>query len=697
MSVRVVKAGYALALLCFIASIVYFFAANWPEMGREEKAGISIAVMAGFYVVSAVLMRFHHFLGRWMLIGGALSFGIALALLGQIYNSHADSYWLFLIWLVPTALLARLTKDQALSVLAVVLLQLACWFYYFPSAYHIEWTEWSSFGWLLLFAAVNGALFGVSRSLWAARLAYAAMHGWLLMIGITGFSYGRDVWWPYVYAALLAGLLYYFLAISKQRSYTLLTSLFAGLFLLIQYIRLLVDHFETWLLLIGLAVAAAVLYGGIVLLQRAGLFSSGTRAGKWFLTAFQAVITLAASALATASLLGLYLLWTESWSPYVLFFVSIFGFVLPASLGRRWNSVVRYTLLAVGYGLGLAMAPEVSTVVLFLYAAVLAFALIRSFEHGVRRLTTVALTLYLFVALELTIEDGRLVLLALAVLNGGLYAYDRWRGKIALTPLVLALGALGIATSVDMFTADGLYIVSNIAMVAVLGFFLFQQRRQERAVAWGYTALYLVLKYYELAWNLLHKSISLLAAGIVLLVWAVWLEKRNQLVLSEGARWRRRVSLFVAIVVAAQFVFVGVTIWQKERLLRYGDVVKLELEPVDPRSVLQGDYIQLRYDISTIRSLAGSGKVQVLLRKGPDGVHRFAGVYAVNGEKRPGFTRQQGDIVISGTFYDTRVVYGIESYFVPEKTGVRWQENARFAYVRVSKNGDALLEEISTK
>ncbi|WP_089134999.1 MULTISPECIES: GDYXXLXY domain-containing protein [Geobacillus] len=697
MVTRIVKTGYMLALLCMIAGIVYFFAANWPEMGREAKAGTSIGVMAVFYGTAAALAGRHHFVRRWLFIGGVLSFGISLALLGQIYNSHADSYWLFLVWLVPTALLARLTKDPALSVIAVVLLQLTCWFYYFPSAYHIEWAEWASFGRLLLFAAVNGAIFGLSRSPWAAHLAYAAMHGWLLVISVTGFSYERDVWWPYVYAALFAGLLYYFFAVTKQRSYALLTSLFAGLFLLIQYIRLLVDHFETWMLFIGLAAAGVILYGGIMLLRRTGVFSAGTRTGTWALTAFQAVITLAASALATASLLGLYLLWAESWSPYVLFFAAVFGFVLPAWLGRRWNAVVRYTLLAVGYGLGLTVAWELSAAVLFLYAAVLAIGLVRSADRGVHRLTTVALTLYLSAALDPAVEDGRFVLLALAALNGGLYAYGRWSGRTALTPLVLALGALGIATSVDVFAADGMYIAANLAMVAALAFFLFQRRRRERKIAWGYLGLYFVLKYYELAWNLLHKSVSLLAAGVMLLAWAVWLEKRNRLTLSEGVRWRRGVSFFVLLVVAVQFVFVGYTIWQKERLLRYGDVVKLELEPVDPRSVLQGDYIQLRYDISTIRSLDGSGKVKVALRKGPDGVHRFAGVYAVNGEKWPGFTRQQGDILINGTFYGTQVVYGIESYFVPEKTGIKRQEDARFAYVRVSQHGDALLEAISTK
>ncbi|EZP77043.1 hypothetical protein H839_10623 [Parageobacillus genomosp. 1] len=42
-------------------------------------------------------------------------------------------------------------------------------------------------------------------------------------------------------------------------------------------------------------------------------------------------------------------------------------------------------------------------------------------------------------------------------------------------------------------------------------------------------------------------------------------------------------------------------------------------------------------------------------------------------------------------------MYGIESYFVPEGEGKKWQEKARFAYVRVSEDGDALLEKISSE
>jgi uncharacterized membrane-anchored protein len=140
-------------------------------------------------------------------------------------------------------------------------------------------------------------------------------------------------------------------------------------------------------------------------------------------------------------------------------------------------------------------------------------------------------------------------------------------------------------------------------------------------------------------------------------------------------------------------------VFDKEQHLRHGAVVKLELLPVDPRSLMQGDYVRLRYEMSDIRDLYTKerGRVQVALRKDEKGIYRLADIYAVNGETNKQYKRQQGDVIINGTFHGSTVVYGIESFFVPEKTGLDVQEKARFAYVRVSETGDALLEKVSDR
>ena len=40
---------------------------------------------------------------------------------------------------------------------------------------------------------------------------------------------------------------------------------------------------------------------------------------------------------------------------------------------------------------------------------------------------------------------------------------------------------------------------------------------------------------------------------------------------------------------------VNLAIWQNERLIKQGETLLLELAPVDPRSLMQGDYMALRF------------------------------------------------------------------------------------------------------
>lgn len=399
--------------------------------------------------------------------------------------------------------------------------------------------------------------------------------------------------------------------------------------------------------------------------------------------------------------MGLLTMWIESLSMYVLFAISALGFVLPAFLSQRWNPTVRYTLLAVGYGLGWMTVWEISLVLLAVYTAVLLICYVRSADGGIRALTNMAASLYLAMILDQATNEGRLALLAVIVLNGCLYWFGLRRNESRLLPLVLGIGALLLLTSMDVFAVDVWYVAANIAFISVIFTFLFvpyfQNGRYERLVAWAYFWLYLVLKYYEFAWNLLDKSISLIIAGLLFFIGTAVLEKRKGLMLTSHVQGLYRKWAPLSVIIAAQVLFAGCMVWDKEQHLRTGEVVKLELQPVDPRSFLQGDYMQLHYDISTIRSLDGSGKVQVVLRKDKDGVHRFAGIYSINGEKQNGYVPQAGDVIINGTFYGNTVVYGIESYFVPEGEGAKWQEKARFAYVRVSEDGDALFEKISSE
>jgi uncharacterized membrane-anchored protein len=57
---------------------------------------------------------------------------------------------------------------------------------------------------------------------------------------------------------------------------------------------------------------------------------------------------------------------------------------------------------------------------------------------------------------------------------------------------------------------------------------------------------------------------------------------------------RRAILIVLSVAVLA---VCNVAIYRNERLLAEGETLYLELAPVDPRSLIQGDYMQLRYAI----------------------------------------------------------------------------------------------------
>ncbi|AKS38198.1 membrane protein [Anoxybacillus gonensis] len=686
MAQRVVKTTYLLGLLFLVAALVYFFASNWPELGRLMKVGIGAGFMILFYGMSATVFR-HHFLSKWLLIFGAITFGICIALIGQVYNSHADSFLLFFIWFIPTAMFAMFTRISFLSIFSFGLLQLTCWFYYFPSSYQIERGEWPSFFILLLFAVINGIISFLGRPSIVSVLAYMAMHSWLFVIFIQGISTDQFHFWPYVYAFIFVLFLIYV----RKQPYFICTVLFTGMFGVVQYFRFVERHFGGNWYIFGLVLAAIIVYIGIYALRWMKKRSNG-KVEKIFFVAFQVIVTGVASIIVVGSILQLLSFWFNVFSPYWLFSISVFLFVVPGLLWKRWNDVVRYTLLAIGYILGAFSVTEVSFIVITVYIAVL-FIVSWRMSAGVRTMTNMAVSLYFDMMMLDEWSDIRFTLFTVFVFYGIIY----WMAKHTyerLVFLVFSFATLLLLTSADLVVVDWAYVVWNILFLGFVALVLFfRTNEKEQSIAWLSIFLFLTLKYYEWVWSLLHKSVTLAIVGVCLLIVASVVQKRKSISLSfHKQKW---LPLFVIIML--QVAFITYVTFDKEQHLQYGQRIKLQLEPVDPRSLIQGDYVRLQYEISTIEGMNEWGKAQVILRKDETGVHRFVGVYSLNGKPRNSTMYQEGDVLVNGHIYGNTIIYGIETYFVPEKTGGEIQRHARFAYVRVSKTGDALLEKVSER
>ncbi len=57
---------------------------------------------------------------------------------------------------------------------------------------------------------------------------------------------------------------------------------------------------------------------------------------------------------------------------------------------------------------------------------------------------------------------------------------------------------------------------------------------------------------------------------------------------------RKGIALVTALAI---LLLVNLSIYEKEQHLTQGEVLFLELAPVDPRSLMQGDYMTLRFEV----------------------------------------------------------------------------------------------------
>ena len=145
--------------------------------------------------------------------------------------------------------------------------------------------------------------------------------------------------------------------------------------------------------------------------------------------------------------------------------------------------------------------------------------------------------------------------------------------------------------------------------------------------------------------------------------------------------------LFFTVVVAQVLGLVTFALI-KQSIIASGTEIVLQGTPVDPRSLLQGDYAILDYEIAVVPDeykevFASGDRILVWLEKA-DGVWeatRYASAESVG-------LATSDDLFLRGTMQaNGRIDFGIGTYFVPEGTG-RAVETAADLKVRVSIDGN---------
>ena len=278
---------------------------------------------------------------------------------------------------------------------------------------------------------------------------------------------------------------------------------------------------------------------------------------------------------------------------------------------------------------------------------------------------------------------------ALALLSAGVLAW-RWT---ALRQTWLAGVALVLATMAwTMPMLGGVWLA---LAVLTIGHRTVLAAAAALAAAWVIGAF-----YYSLALPLTDKALLLVVLALLLLGLAWWggagqrsgagvvpatTKAHSPASPIASGRWRWGAAVTAALVL----LVANVGIWQKEQLIRHGQVVFIPLAPLDPRSLMQGDFMRLEFvgwaDRSAIDQEAEhAGQPYVVLtvdaqgmaqtRRFEQGIHPLAA-----GELRLPLTHKAGSWVLV-----------TDAFYFKEGEAARW-EAARFGEFRVDAAGRALL------
>ena len=130
-------------------------------------------------------------------------------------------------------------------------------------------------------------------------------------------------------------------------------------------------------------------------------------------------------------------------------------------------------------------------------------------------------------------------------------------------------------------------------------------------------------------------------------------------------------------------------IWHHQRIVDDGRLILLELRPVDPRSLMQGDYMALRYSerafpSSSMRSqLSGRGVLIVALDQ--DNVATFVRV-----DDGANLAPNQARLKYKQINKNGEIRLGAESFFFQEGQATLFN-NARYGVFRADANGNSVL------
>lgn len=199
--------------------------------------------------------------------------------------------------------------------------------------------------------------------------------------------------------------------------------------------------------------------------------------------------------------------------------------------------------------------------------------------------------------------------------------------------------------------------------------------------------------YYELAVPLATKAAIMAAMGAAfgVIAWLSWnagaREPSSAAVPSVGhgadvtTSPAQRAGLFATLLLT--LVVANGAIWQKETLISHGRPVFIALAPVDPRSLMQGDYMELNFALPALNDIGAMRRAKVVAKIDERGVAVIQGLAL---DQR----LAADEIVIELVSTGSGLRPATDAWYFKEGEAKRWS-HARYGEFRVDGKGRALL------
>jgi uncharacterized membrane-anchored protein len=166
---------------------------------------------------------------------------------------------------------------------------------------------------------------------------------------------------------------------------------------------------------------------------------------------------------------------------------------------------------------------------------------------------------------------------------------------------------------------------------------------------------------------------------------------------------RTALAVFAAAVAVQVLILVGVPL-QKVLTRATGRPVFLKVVPVDPYNILSGYYVTLAYEISRVTSFPDAPAIEegatlfAVVEEGSDGLWHPVSLETTRPANLP-----INRIAIKGRVEGSRIVYGLEEFFIPEEQrGVIADELGKYinetrVELKVDEQGQAALIRLHIK